>query len=191
MAKLELLMLHATATPEGRKVTSNDILQWHIGPLHGPDGTVIYKGKTYGSAKDLPDEMVGGVHISKLKGRGWKEVGYSDMILLDGTVVNLVPYNDDNTVDPWEITNGATGVNAKTRHVVYVGGTDKNLKAKDTRTPEQLKALEDYVWKFLRNHPTVKVCGHNQFNPSKDCPSFDCPTWLQSIGIPTSNIYRK
>ena len=37
-------------------------------------------------------------------GRGWKQVGYTDMVHLDGTVERLVANNEDDVVDPWEIT---------------------------------------------------------------------------------------
>ena len=123
------------------------------------------------------------------QGRGWKQVGYSDMILLDGTLVNLVPYNEDENVDRWEITNGVAGINSYSRHVVYVGGTDKNLKAKDTRTPEQLKTLTAYVLETIKKHPDICVAGHNQFS-NKDCPSFNVPIWLTSIGVNQKNIYK-
>lgn len=123
------------------------------------------------------------------KGRGWRQVGYSDMILLDGTLVNLVPYNDDDNVDRWEITNGVAGINSQSRHVVYVGGTDKQLKAKDTRTPEQLQTLSDYVRRTILKHPDIKVAGHNQF-AAKACPSFSVPLWLSSIGVDARNIYK-
>lgn len=159
MAKLELLCIHCTATPDQRQVYPEDIRKWHLGP--------VSEG-----------------------GRGWKQVGYSDMILLNGVVVNLVKYNEDDRVDPWEITNGATGINSKTRHVVYVGGTDKKGNPKDTRNKAQLEALTDYVWDFISKHPTAKVCGHNQF-AQKACPSFDTVAWLRSIGFPENNIYIK
>jgi N-acetylmuramoyl-L-alanine amidase len=158
MAKLELLCIHCTATPEGREVYPEDIRKWHLSPISAG-------------------------------GRGWSRVGYSDLIMTLGTVVNLMRYNDDNIVDPWELTNGATGINHKTRHIVYAGGTDKKGNAKDTRTKAQLQAMTDYIWAFLKKHPQVKICGHNQF-AAKACPSFDVPKWLRSIGIPEQNIYK-
>ena len=121
-------------------------------------------------------------------GRGWRQVGYSDMIHLNGEVENLVPYNDDDNVDAWEITNGAFGINSVSRHIVYVGGTERNNKAKDTRTEDQLEAMKKYVLVFVRSHPTIKVAGHNQF-ANKDCPSFDTIAWCKEIGVPEINIY--
>lgn len=123
-------------------------------------------------------------------GRGWKQVGYSEMIMLSGAIIRLVNYNDDDNVDPWEITNGASGINSKTRHIVYVGGTDKSGNPKDTRTSGQIETMKSFIRTFISKHPNVKVCGHNQFAP-KACPSFDVPSWLKSIGIPQKNIYEK
>lgn len=152
MAKLERLVLHCTATPEGREVTSAEIRAWHTNP--------VSKG-----------------------GRGWKQVGYTDMIHLDGKVERLVDNNEDANVDSWEVTNGASGFNSTSRHVVYVGGMDRqNKKATDTRTSAQLKAMEGYVKDFHSRYPYVRIVGHNEL-AAKACPSFDVQKWLKSIGV--------
>lgn len=152
MAKLQYLVLHCTATPEGREVTAADIRRWHTSP--------VSKG-----------------------GRGWKQVGYTDIIHLDGKVERLVNNNEDANVDPWEITNGAKGYNSLSRHVVYAGGCARDGKTpKDTRTPAQRKAMEEYVKDFHRRFPEVRIIGHNEV-ASKACPSFDVQKWLTSIGI--------
>lgn len=154
--EIKYLVIHCTATPEGRAVTSKDIRAWHTAP--------------------------------KPKGRGWKQVGYSDMIHINGQIENLVPYDNDNLVEPWEITNGASGVNSVSRHIVYVGGCDKKMKPKDTRTNEQKLSLEAYVkYKILR-YPNIKVVGHNQLDKGKACPSHDVSEWLREIGIDEKNI---
>ncbi len=158
--QLTYLVIHCTATPEGREVSADEIRRWHTSP--------------------------------KPKGRGWKQVGYSDIIHLDGTVENLVPYNDDDVVDSWEITNGASGINSISRHVVYAGGVsaDDVKKAKDTRTWLQELAMITYVKETIARHPNIKVAGHNQF-AQKACPSFNVPIWLMAIGVPDKNIYIK
>lgn len=129
-------------------------------------------------------------HLSpKPMGRGWHQVGYTDMIHLDGRVERLVKNNEDSNVDPWEITNGAVGINQVSRHIVYVGGVDSSGKSKDTRTPAQLAAITKYVRDFVKAHPDILVAGHNQF-AAKDCPSFSVPKFLRSIGVPEVNIYK-
>lgn len=147
-------MLHCTATPEDREVTSDEIRHWHTDPV-------------------------------KKGGRGWKQVGYTDMIHLDGTVERLVRNNEDAEVDPWEVTNGAAGYNTVSRHVVYVGGVSKDGKtAKDTRTAAQLKAMTAYVRDFHERFPQIRIVGHGELHGvKKACPSFDVAAWLRSIGI--------
>lgn len=149
---MRYLVIHCTATPEGREVSADEIRRWHTAP--------ISQG-----------------------GRGWKQVGYTDMVHLDGRVERLVDNNEDAQVDPWEVTNGAAGYNSMSRHIVYVGGCDKAGKPKDTRTEAQRVALKRYVEDFHARFPQVKIVGHHELNPGKACPSFDVPTWLRSIGI--------
>lgn len=126
----------------------------------------------------------------------WKKVGYSDMIHLNGDVEQLHPYNEDDIVDQWEITNGVLHQNKWSRHIVYVGGLAKDGETfKDTRTESQRKSLEDYVLNMIREHPDILIAGHNQFS-NKGCPCFYVPNWLESIRvlggmkIPEKNIYR-
>jgi N-acetylmuramoyl-L-alanine amidase len=155
--RVKYLVIHCTATPKGRPVSSADIRRWHTDP--------VAKG-----------------------GRGWKRVGYRAMIHLDGTIEQLVANNDDGIVDSWEVTNGASGINSVSEHIVYVGGgTDS--RGEDTRTPGQLKSLESEVKRVIKRSPKIKVAGHNQF-AAKSCPSFDVPAWLRSIGVSEDNIYK-
>lgn len=149
---LKYLVIHCTATREGREVSSDEIRHWHTDP--------VSKG-----------------------GRGWKQVGYTDMIHLDGRVERLVKNNEDEWVDPWEITNGVAGYNSVSRHVVYVGGyAADGQRVKDTRTSAQAVALEKYVREFHRRHPRVKIVGHNEL-AAKACPCFDVQKWLKEKGI--------
>lgn len=151
MATLKYLVIHCTATPEGREVSAAQIRQWHTSPPP--------------------------------KGNGWQQVGYTDMVHLDGRVERLVRNNEDANVDPWERTNGAAGYNSVSRHIVYVGGVDAKGKPKDTRTPAQREALARYVRTFRRQHPTVAIIGHHDLNPAKSCPSFDVAKWLRELGL--------
>lgn len=154
MARMKYLVLHCTATPEGREVSSKEIRHWHTDPV-------------------------------KKGGRGWKQVGYTDLFHLDGTVERLVKNNEDAEVDPWEVTNGAAGYNSVSRHVVYAGGLAKDGKtAKDTCTAAQLKAMTAYVRDFHERFPQIKIVGHRDLpGVNKACPSFDVKAWLESIGI--------
>ena len=150
MGKLAYLVIHCTATPEGRDVSAEDIRRWHTAPVP--------------------------------QGRGWKQVGYTDLIHADGRIERLVNNNEDNNVDTWEITNGAKGYNSVSRHIVYAGGLDGRGKAKDTRTAKQKIALEKYVKDFHKRFPNVKIVGHNEL-ANKDCPCFNVQKWLKEIGL--------
>jgi hypothetical protein len=147
---------------------------------------VIHCTDTPAGMRVLPEDIRFWHTAPPPKGRGWKQVGYSDMILLNGVLINLVPYDDDNEVDPWEITNGVKGINGVSRHVVYVGGKP----AKDTRTKAQEETMRKYVLDKIARYPDILVAGHRQFDPNKACPSFDVPTWLRSIGVEEKNIYK-
>ncbi len=148
---MKYLVIHCTATPEGREVSSADIRRWHTSPPPA--------------------------------GRGWKQVGYTDLFHPDGRVERLVDNNEDAQVDPWEVTNGVAGYNSVSRHIVYVGGCDKDGRAKDTRTEAQREALRRYVTDFHRRFSRIRIVGHHELNPGKACPCFDVQKWLREIGI--------
>lgn len=95
----------------------------------------------------------------------------------------MVRNNEDANVDDWEITNGAKGYNATSRHIVYAGGVASDGKTpKDTRTSAQKEAMKAYVIDFNKRFPSVKIVGHNEL-AAKACPSFDVQKWLKEIGI--------
>jgi len=159
MSLLKYLIIHCTATPEGRNVSAETLKHWHTDPP--PNG------------------------------QGWHQVGYSDLILLDGNRHQFVKHNNDLIVDSFEITNGVLGYNDISRHVCYVGGMDQWYKnPKDTRSENQNKTLIDLIHEVLAYAPDIKIGGHNQFN-NKACPSFFVPVWLEEIGIPEKNIERR
>lgn len=156
--KLKYLIIHCSATPEGRAVDAATIKKWHTSP------------PPYG--------------------RGWKKVGYSDLILIDGKRHTFVKHNGDQWVDAEEITNGVAGINSVSRHVCYIGGLDaRTMKPKDTLTDAQSATLQAIIKEVLAYAPDILIAGHNQFD-TKACPSFWVPTYLNMIGIPEKNIYN-
>ncbi len=136
----------------------------------------------------ISSDMIRAWHLNN---NGWRQVGYSGMIHLNGYYETLVPFDDDDFIAPWEITNGVRGINAVSRHIVYVGGCQKSnpKKAKDTRTPAQYKRLAEFVKEQTKAHPHIQIAGHNQFS-NKACPSFDVPTFCREIGLAEKNIYQ-
>lgn len=112
------------------------------------------------------------------KAQGWSDIGYHYVIYLDGSIhegrdVNLVGAH-------------VNGHNAHSIGVVYVGGLDKNKKAKDTRTPKQKEALLKLLKELKVKYPMAKIKGHRDYSPDKNgdgiispcewikqCPCFD------------------
>ena len=160
--KTKYLVIHCTATQEGREITSAWIKKLHMGKngwsrvgytdmihlngslelLHFAEGSNPFDG--YTSAK----EMTWGV-----KGQN----SHSKHIVYVG------------------------GVEAEKREGKY--------QAKDTRTSSQNLSLEIYVRHEILRDPKILIAGHNQFS-SKACPSFNVAKWCRSIGIQEKNIYQ-
>ena len=141
--------------------------------------------------KELTADDIRRMHMGpKPAGRGWKQVGYVDMIHVNGYITNLVPYDNNEYMEPREITNGVAGKNSEMRSFSYVGGIDKNGKPMDTRSDKQKEVMAAYIFQMIAVHPDILICGHNQW-AAKACPSFDTVNWLRSIRVPEKNIFKK
>lgn len=119
------------------------------------------------------------------KERGFAMIGYNYVIDLDGTVEVGRPLTMNGAHCN---TKGLSGksYNLHSIGICYIGGVDKDGKAKDTRTPEQKLSLANLVFKLCDEYPIVEVIGHRDASPDKDgngkittnewikqCPCFD------------------
>lgn len=150
MRKINLIVVHCTATPEGKDVTVADIDRMH-------------------------------------KARGWKGIGYHFVVYRDGSVHVGRPVA--------EVGAHVYGHNANSIGVVYVGGlTADGKKSKDTRTPEQKRALVGLLKKLRQQFPGSRICGHRDLSPDlnhdgiiepsewvKNCPCFDAEKEYKSL----------
>lgn len=131
------IIVHCTATPEGRVETVESVRRMH-------------------------------------KAKGWADIGYHYLIGLNGERwngrnVNLVGAHCE-------------GYNANSIGVCYVGGCDKNMKAKDTRTDKQKAALIALLKDLRKLYPKAKIVSHRDLDrKGKACPSFDATNEYKDI----------
>ena len=127
MRKITEIIVHCTATPEGRWHTVADVDHWH-------------------------------------RQRGFFGIGYHFLVLLDGTIATGRPL--------WRVGAHCTGHNTHSVGICYVGGLDAQGKPKDTRTPEQRKAMQQLIQLLKSVFVGATVYGHRDF-AAKECPCFD------------------
>ena len=112
------------------------------------------------------------------RARGFREIGYHYVILLDGTIEVGRSEN--------EIGAHVKGFNRNSIGITYVGGLDNKGKAKDTRTLEQKKSLIKLLTDLRKRYPNSKISGHRDFSKDlngngviekfeymKECPCFN------------------
>jgi N-acetylmuramoyl-L-alanine amidase len=127
MRPLKRIILHCTATPEGKHFDVAAIRRWHV------------------------------------KDRGWKDIGYHYVIYIDGSVHEGRPVA--------QVGAHASGHNSDSIGVVYVGGCDAKMKAKDTLNEAQETAMVNLIKALREEHGEMSLHGHNEF-AAKACPSF-------------------
>lgn len=134
MREINRIILHCSATPEGRNVTIGTIRKWHTDPKN--------KG-----------------------GRGWTDIGYHYIILLDGTIERGRPIERAGA--------HCYGKNKDSIGICYIGGVDAyGRNPKDTRTIQQKHAFKILLETLQDQYPNVTIHGHYEFS-SKACPSFN------------------
>lgn len=137
MRNIEKIIIHCSATPEGRVVTVQDIDRWH-------------------------------------RQAGYSCIGYHYVIGLDGSVVTGRAHE--------RIGAHTKGQNSTSIGICYIGGCDKNMKPKDTRTAAQKASMVNLIRSLLVRYPSATVHGHREF-AQKDCPCFDVQQWKKEVGL--------
>ena len=132
------IIVHCSATPEGKDYTVADIRRWH-------------------------------------KAQGWSDIGYHYVIYRNG---HIEPGRDVDLIGAHCVNH-----NAKSIGICYIGGVtnDGKQKAKDTRTLAQKAALLNLLSDLRRLYPEAKIYGHHDFEPKKECPSFDAKKEYKTI----------
>lgn len=101
--------------------------------------------------------------------RGFTTIGYHYVVLLDGTIERGRPEE--------QVGAHCKGHNSRSIGVAYVGGCDKAMRPKDTRTVRQRASLRHLLKELKAKYPTASIHGHNEF-ADKACPSFNVKTDL-------------
>ena len=120
------IIIHSTATSEGREVSLEEVDCWH-------------------------------------RTKGYACIGYHYLIHLDGTVDRGRYLSQPGA--------HCKGHNSHSIGIAYVGGTDREGNAKDTRTDDQKMALLRLIVKLVKLY-RCSVHGHRDYRAT-ECPSFD------------------
>lgn len=137
MRAIDEIIVHCTATPEGRDISVEDITRWHID-------------------------------------RGFTTIGYHYVVLLDGTI--------ERGRSEEQVGAHCKGHNSRSIGIAYVGGYDKAMRPKDTRTTPQRASLIHLLKELKVKYPKATIHGHNEF-ANKACPSFDVQKWINEIWL--------
>lgn len=110
---------------------------------------------------------------------GWSDIGYHYVIYRDGSI------HEGRDVDIQGAHCADSNGNVGSIGICYVGGVEMRrpeltyaqLKAKDTRTPQQKVALLNLLCELRVLYPNAKILGHRDLDKhGKQCPSFDAKT---------------
>lgn len=140
MRKITKIIVHCSATPEGKDYSVNTIRDWHLA-------------------------------------RGWRDIGYHFVIYRNGEIAEGRPIEQSGA--------HTKGENYCSIGICYIGGVEAEKKdgkwpPKDTRTADQVAALQDLLCQLKEQYPAAVVYGHRDFS-SKACPSFDAKTEYEYI----------
>lgn len=134
---------------------------------------------------DVTVEQIDKMH----RQRGFAGIGYHYVIYRDGSI------HEGRNIS--KVGAHTTGYNTGSIGICYIGGLDRNGKAKDTRTYHQQNALYQLVKILLEMYPTIKeVKGHRDYSPDtngdgviskyewiKGCPCFDVQEWMHETAL--------
>jgi len=111
--------------------------------------------------QDISTETIRGWHVNE---RGWSDIGYHYVVLLDGTVDKARPVERQGA--------HVRGHNKGSIGICYIGGCDADMNPKDTRTDLQKESLTELISYLMDSYEDATLHGHNEFS-SKACPSFN------------------
>ena len=115
-------------------------------------------------------------------GRGWKDIGYAEVIRRDGTAEpgrNL----DDAVPSANEVGAHVLGFNGRSVGICLIGGIDRHGKSENNFTGAQFSSLRLILRFYKALFPEALIVGHHELDKKKDCPSFDVQAWLKKQNL--------
>jgi len=116
------------------------------------------------AGKDYTVEEIERWHIQ----RGFTEIGYHYIIHPNGEISQGRDIN--------KIGAHCKGHNAHSIGIAYIGGR-RDGKPADTRTPDQVSAMDRLILTLVEAYPIKRVTGHNNYS-NKACPCFNVQEYL-------------
>ena len=110
--------------------------------------------------------------------RGFNDIGYHYLVLVDGTVEVGRPLNESGA--------HCKGHNAHSIGVCYVGGLNDKGKPADTRPPAQREAMRSLLTSLKHRFPDATIHGHRDF-ATKACPCFDATAEYAYLSVEQAN----
>lgn len=104
------------------------------------------------------------------RARGWLQIGYHFVIRRNG---KIEPGRAINAIGAH-----AKGFNHNTIGICLVGGVDDDGNPEANYTDNQWGGLTALLDVLTEQYPDATICGHNELNPKKSCPSFDVRRWV-------------
>ena len=117
---------------------------------------------------ETTDEVAAEVRRWHVEERGFRDIGYHDVVGLDGSVAKGRPIEEAGA--------HARGHNARTIGIAYVGGLDEDGNAADTRTQAQKDAIFALIQGYRSRFGDLWVKGHRDLG-NTECPAHDARAW--------------
>jgi len=161
--KFKYLIIHCSATPEGRPVTAETVRRWHTAP------PPVGRGWS----------RVGYSDLILLDGKRHQFVKHNNDLWIDsGEITNGVA--------------GINSESRHVCYIGGLRN-DGTMRVKDTLTADQNKTLSSIIAEVLSYNPDVLIAGHNQFSnkgcPSFWVPKYLKEKCL--VKVDEKNIYKK
>lgn len=175
--RIDLLVVHCSATKPNQMTTMEDIRNWHTWPRYDAQKNQhYYQGRWYDN-QSLP------TYLQNKTGNGWTDIGYHFVNERDGVL---------KVGRPIEIPGAhCKGYNNNSIGYCLVGGLSETGQTENNFTQQQWQTFERDITDIFKKYPNIEICGHRDLSPDvdgdgeieehewiKDCPGFSVEEWL-------------